>query len=1699
MKETPELNMRMRPRRRRQLWRRTVSVLAVLVVFCTVYALVLPAITLADEPICGQQVHEHSDSCYRHELKIFNCAAAEHVHEGCEDELGNMSCGFGEVVLHRHSQVCYDQTGALICLLPEQQEQLTEATPDQPGGQTAEHLHTPSCYDETGSRICGLRSGVLHVHDETCFKTVALSQPELICKLPEHIHVDACYLSPEDLPAEKKEFLCDMGQHSHTDGCYDEAGGLLCTIPEHSHDASCKVPDYDPTANVETAEDWENTLEGVTLTGNWSADLLAIAQTQLGYRESRQNVVLSEDGSVKGYTRYGAWYGAEYMDWSAAFASFCAHYAHVTALPQDGSCQTYLEKLQQIDLLRAPDAYLPKPGDVVVLNTDGSQDGSADAIGIVSELLLNDDGELTTVKFIQGDGDGEVCYRTCDLLDRAILGYGEVSSQPKGVLLCEQDHDHSDSCYGCKLFYTDDTLSAQVLFQGIRELPEGLTLTVSPVTAANSPAAYSSMSAAVCKQMEDSPYFVGEVSFFDMALTLEGQSWGLPEGVTTSVEVSFAKPVFTPEDMETAAKVETFLLTPEAAPMMRMARAATVSAETGEYQVQPVDAQSYEGEAQGLEGVTFQSSSIGTVAMVLSTQVKEGVFWERLFSVPEITGDSNDVYMIVSAEGNYALRGNDSSNYTQVQIEAQKGDALNSDPNVEINTKYYTIVTKSGGAVGSDLYWSLTKSGNGYRIQNKGSSQYLCMGRVQTGTNWRGQATYGNKFIFSPLNTPPVLIVTYVTPENGFRIANGSNYLRNPGTGSFGYSSSTDGEYNSKVPYNYTRDMLIFKLSDITELAIPKDFKEELTDGADGTQVPKKPEYGEFINPSGEKTGDTSLSDETGTVNGKYYSDPSTSNLEIHYRENNDLEKQKINDGKVMSDKSVIYGHDDYGAFESYEPNTFGVVLSTLGQEYMLPQQDMVTTPIDVVYILDVSGSMSSNSTTQGENPQRIFDLKNAVNQSMKQILAGHEENRVGIAIYSGGAWEMLPLDRYTADNDLYLTTEYREFYHDPASSSYFKINYLVGSSSLKNEAGKSFANVGGDAMQGIGTYTQAGIAMGHKIFQDIGTDTTFTATLGYGSEQKTITVARQPVFILLSDGEPTYSTSVYNDALNGPHYGNGNSGSTNGKGIHGYYTVLSANYYKRMVGIQYQREPMFYSIGIGINKPEDGDGPMVKNSNTGDNYKRAVLNPTKEIIENLTTGKAQNITNDQLRKMLLNTWGNQSVQVNHAWPEKWTGIPHVYEPVLQPNPYTDDYSYADKAFFGYLAETDLTDVFKEIYTLSMKAKPYGFILHENSSIDILDRIGHGMEVKGDPVLRFNGTNYHVTEKKVEGNVTTYIYDHVDTDPHIPDHIIHLSNVRVTVTLEEDGTQSVEMYVPDSALPVYTPKMIEDTYYFYYEQLPLRLIYQVGLTEASETAVLKLNEDGGKLEFYTSQWGTDQKLAHSTLLPSTTNPYYFATEGADKAPYHAHHDMKTNNTTDTVDYRIDCHRTIEQVDEHTLIRVDHMHGNNGKLVFEADQIQIPVEKHWDDRVNADVMNPVKVGIYKVTESVDDAGKKIYNAEKLQDLTLSKDNDWKATAEKLPAPDGTFKYAVAEAELPGYIVSYALDTVEITTDGKSFFEAVLVDQSGVTVSITNTPGNQLPATGGGGVYWYTAGGMALMLVAALLLLYKVLIQRRREAV
>lgn len=105
--------------KRQRLRHRVVTVLAGVVVFCTTYALILPAITL--EKQCDIPEHTHTDACYAQvtsvEKRVPVCSAETleiHRHTAdCYDANGNPTCGYADFVVYSHDSRCYDETGNL--------------------------------------------------------------------------------------------------------------------------------------------------------------------------------------------------------------------------------------------------------------------------------------------------------------------------------------------------------------------------------------------------------------------------------------------------------------------------------------------------------------------------------------------------------------------------------------------------------------------------------------------------------------------------------------------------------------------------------------------------------------------------------------------------------------------------------------------------------------------------------------------------------------------------------------------------------------------------------------------------------------------------------------------------------------------------------------------------------------------------------------------------------------------------------------------------------------------------------------------------------------------------------------------------------------------------------------------------------------------------------------------------------------------------------------------------------------------------------------------------------------------------------------------------------------------------------------------------------------------------------------------------
>lgn len=71
--------------RHHRIWKKVVRVLACVVMFCTTYMLILPAITMGNTTYCGYEMHQHSPECYEKmsewDESVLTCGLEEHTHE----------------------------------------------------------------------------------------------------------------------------------------------------------------------------------------------------------------------------------------------------------------------------------------------------------------------------------------------------------------------------------------------------------------------------------------------------------------------------------------------------------------------------------------------------------------------------------------------------------------------------------------------------------------------------------------------------------------------------------------------------------------------------------------------------------------------------------------------------------------------------------------------------------------------------------------------------------------------------------------------------------------------------------------------------------------------------------------------------------------------------------------------------------------------------------------------------------------------------------------------------------------------------------------------------------------------------------------------------------------------------------------------------------------------------------------------------------------------------------------------------------------------------------------------------------------------------------------------------------------------------------------------------------------------------------
>lgn len=271
---------------RRRRWYHIVTALSCVVVFCTTYALILPAITMERPQVldCPLTVHAHTADCYD-ETGALACGQADfvvHTHaSACYDAHGQLVCPLPELEVHTHTDACYTAQAALTCGLEETAgHQHTgdcyasgQGAPVC-GSEDAEHVHTEDCYEPLPLAACGLEETAGHFHSAHCYTEEALlvcGEDEgpapggetrlLTCGLeeaPGHAHNDGCYTVETALTCGSEDEA-----HVHNGGCYEQTARLSCGLPEtpgHAHGGDCYTVEAAPDsgeAHIHTDDCYE--------------------------------------------------------------------------------------------------------------------------------------------------------------------------------------------------------------------------------------------------------------------------------------------------------------------------------------------------------------------------------------------------------------------------------------------------------------------------------------------------------------------------------------------------------------------------------------------------------------------------------------------------------------------------------------------------------------------------------------------------------------------------------------------------------------------------------------------------------------------------------------------------------------------------------------------------------------------------------------------------------------------------------------------------------------------------------------------------------------------------------------------------------------------------------------------------------------------------------------------------------------------------------------------------------------------------------------------------------------------------------------------------------------------------------------------------------------------------------------------------
>ncbi len=347
-----------RKRTNRKKWYKAVCSLAAAVVVCTVYTLMLPALTLDEESAGDAGVTISESSVPTSEAPAAESSKSDNGSESHNDTAADSSAD--------SSHAATESGPAAAAPSDDRAPSTTNPTTE---GEHNAPVTLPT--EETNS---GAITGSSESQDE-------VTSPDT---------------NDQEKIKDEENNGSPAADQDEADQETDNSGSS--TDADTEEDDSEKSDD---TADVEDASYWETTIPDLSDCETWAEKLLAVAGSQLGYHESILNFRVDNDGEHKGYTRYGEWYGNPYGDWCAMFVSFCLKYAGIDekAIPQNANCSDWVTNLKKMEIYEDADLYVPEAGDIVFF--DQSDADRPNHVGIISEVTY---GTKTVIRHITKDG-----------------------------------------------------------------------------------------------------------------------------------------------------------------------------------------------------------------------------------------------------------------------------------------------------------------------------------------------------------------------------------------------------------------------------------------------------------------------------------------------------------------------------------------------------------------------------------------------------------------------------------------------------------------------------------------------------------------------------------------------------------------------------------------------------------------------------------------------------------------------------------------------------------------------------------------------------------------------------------------------------------------------------------------------------------------------------------------------------------------------------------------------------------------------------------------------------------------------------------------------------------------------------------------------------------------------------------------------